>query len=63
MHLMLQSNSDPVCSANAVWGKTSKAFLFFGVACISYIYSLDGTTTYRELPCRTATIATDVCLL
>jgi len=29
-----------------VWGKTSTAILFFGVALMAYVYSLDGTTTW-----------------
>ncbi|BGP27916.1 hypothetical protein JCM10295v2_006903 [Rhodotorula toruloides] len=33
-------------SVNRVWGRNSRIALFVGIALASYIYSLDGTTTY-----------------
>ncbi|GAA5923841.1 hypothetical protein JCM1841_005410 [Sporobolomyces salmonicolor] len=33
--------------AQRVWGRNSKIALFLGIALASYIYSLDGTTTYQ----------------
>ncbi|GAA5868058.1 hypothetical protein JCM8547_000791 [Rhodosporidiobolus lusitaniae] len=34
-------------SAQRVWGKNSRIALFVGIALASYIYSLDGTTTWQ----------------
>ncbi|KAK4688897.1 MFS transporter, SIT family, siderophore-iron:H+ symporter, partial [Tremellales sp. Uapishka_1] len=36
-------------AAQAVWGTTSRWFLFIGIGLMAYIYSLDGVTTYQYL--------------
>ncbi|WWC66478.1 uncharacterized protein I206_100380 [Kwoniella pini CBS 10737] len=40
----------------AVWGPTSKWFLFGGIALSSYIYSLDGVTTWQYLSYATSSV-------
>ncbi|WVF70813.1 hypothetical protein IAT40_005607 [Kwoniella sp. CBS 6097] len=45
-----------VQATNAVWGKTSRAFLFFGIALSCYIYSLDGVTTWQYLSYATSAV-------
>ncbi|KAI0759138.1 drug:h+ antiporter [Trametes elegans] len=41
-------------AAEKVYGRYSKWFLFVGIALASYIYSLDGTTTYNYLAFATS---------
>ncbi|GAA5883462.1 hypothetical protein JCM16303_003809 [Sporobolomyces ruberrimus] len=41
-------------NAQRVWGRNSKIALFVGVALASYIYSLEGTTTYQYLAYATS---------
>ncbi|KAK8865789.1 hypothetical protein IAR55_000936 [Kwoniella newhampshirensis] len=43
-------------AAQAVWGPKSQWFLFIGIALSSYIYSLDGTTTYQYLSYATSSV-------
>ncbi|GAA5993628.1 hypothetical protein JCM11641_001034 [Rhodosporidiobolus odoratus] len=45
--LSTQAGVLKVESAQRVWGRNSKIALFLGIALASYIYSLDGTTTYQ----------------
>ncbi|GAA6017459.1 hypothetical protein JCM10207_008233 [Rhodosporidiobolus poonsookiae] len=44
-------------SAQRVWGKKSKIALFVGIALASYIYSLDGTTTWFYASFATSSFA------
>jgi len=43
-------------AAQAVWGPKSRWFLFTGIALSSYIYSLDGTTTWQYLYYATSSV-------
>ncbi|WWD18029.1 hypothetical protein CI109_102476 [Kwoniella shandongensis] len=43
-------------AVQAVWGPKSQWFLFIGIALSSYIYSLDGTTTYLYLSYATSSV-------
>ncbi|GAA6013856.1 hypothetical protein JCM11491_000447 [Sporobolomyces phaffii] len=44
-------------NAQRVWGRNSKIALFVGVALASYIYSLEGTTTYQYLAYATSSFS------
>lgn len=60
-HVSLADSEEPqvgvktVEAAEKVYGKYSKWFLFIGLALASYIYSLDGSTTYTYLAYATST--------
>ncbi|WRT64021.1 uncharacterized protein IL334_000948 [Kwoniella shivajii] len=43
-------------AVQAVWGPVSKWFLFGGIALSSYIYSLDGVTTWQYLSYATSSV-------
>ncbi|GAA5886423.1 hypothetical protein JCM5296_001901 [Sporobolomyces johnsonii] len=45
--LSTQAGVLKVENVQRVWGRNSKIALFLGIALASYIYSLDGTTTYQ----------------
>ncbi|GAA5908451.1 uncharacterized protein JCM6883_005550 [Sporobolomyces salmoneus] len=44
-------------NAQRVWGRNSQIALFIGVALASYIYSLEGTTTYQYLAYATSSFS------
>ncbi|GAA5991512.1 hypothetical protein JCM5350_005191 [Sporobolomyces pararoseus] len=44
-------------NAQRVWGRNSKIALFVGVALASYIYSLEGTTTYQYMAYATSSFS------
>ncbi|GAA5823732.1 hypothetical protein JCM5353_008574 [Sporobolomyces roseus] len=64
-HLQDSSDAPPaytsgvrkVENAQRVWGRNSKIALFVGVALASYIYSLEGTTTYQYLAYATSSFS------
>ncbi|KAM0755497.1 drug:h+ antiporter [Meredithblackwellia eburnea MCA 4105] len=52
-----QEGISKVKAAKRVWGPKSKIALWIGVALASYIYSLDGTTTYQYQALATSSFA------
>ncbi|KAK4706129.1 hypothetical protein P7C70_g65, partial [Phenoliferia sp. Uapishka_3] len=54
-HIETQEGISKVQAIQRVWGPRSKICLWVGVALASYIYSLDGTTTYQYQARATST--------
>ncbi|KAJ2962514.1 hypothetical protein NQZ79_g2376 [Umbelopsis isabellina] len=52
----LSSGVSKIEAAQAVWGKKGYIFLLVGLGLASYIYSLDGVTTYQYLSYATSSV-------